>query len=65
MGQSKSLNQYFASLKANLTKKVKVNVTVFLNNPRPLDDQFTDKSFKLKFLTVQKLSSSQGITQNF
>ena len=32
MGQSKSLHQYFISLKANMTMEAKFKVTGFLNN---------------------------------
>ena len=62
IGQFKSLKQIFASLKANLTLKVKV--TSF-NTVQDLYMIITQLKFEGKILMVQKLLHSQGVTQNF
>ena len=64
IGQYKSLNKYFASLKANLTLKVKVKVISF-EIVQDLQIINTQLKFEGKIPTVQKLLHSQGITQNF
>ena len=48
-----------------MTLKIKVKVTNFKTCSGHLDDKKTFQVFKLKFQMVQKLSPSQGITQNF
>ena len=60
-GSIKVYNKYFVSLKANFSLKICIKVTSFLNNPRPLDDQYTF-NLKVKFLIVQMLLHSQEIS---
>ena len=63
IGQLKSLKQ-IASLKANLTMKVKFKAQVF-EIVQDLQRINTQLKFEGNIPTVQKLLHSQGVTQNF